>query len=113
MSPEKALETTNVLWWTVRIWRILYPSQLNVRKYFRILSFLIIEIFWIVFQSQKCDRLLSFFPKDLDVVLSTAGKIFKGLGERFEMTLDVNASGTPETSWKKVESEYLFIKYCH
>lgn len=54
-----------------------------------------------------------FFPKDLDVVLSTAGQISKGIGERFEMTVDVKASGTPHTSWRKVESEYLFIKYCH
>ncbi|KAK7171690.1 hypothetical protein R3I93_004099 [Phoxinus phoxinus] len=37
----------------------------------------------------------------LDVDLSTTGKIFKGLGERFEMTIDVKASGTPQTSWRK------------
>ncbi|XDV32473.1 hypothetical protein PO909_003275 [Leuciscus waleckii] len=37
----------------------------------------------------------------LDVVLSTAGKIVKGLGERLEMTVNVSASGTSHTSWKK------------
>ncbi|XDV17223.1 hypothetical protein PO909_023120 [Leuciscus waleckii] len=37
----------------------------------------------------------------LDVVLSTAGQIFKGLGERFEMSVEVEASGTPQISWRK------------
>ncbi|XP_073673897.1 activated leukocyte cell adhesion molecule b isoform X3 [Garra rufa] len=37
----------------------------------------------------------------LDVVLSTTGKIVKKLGESFEMTLDVKASGVAQTSWKK------------
>uniref|UniRef100_A0A671S2Z8 CD166 antigen homolog A-like n=1 Tax=Sinocyclocheilus anshuiensis TaxID=1608454 RepID=A0A671S2Z8_9TELE len=37
----------------------------------------------------------------LDVVLSSTGKIVKKLGESLEMTVDVKASGTPQTSWKK------------
>ncbi|XP_050985925.1 activated leukocyte cell adhesion molecule b isoform X2 [Labeo rohita] len=37
----------------------------------------------------------------LDVVLSTTGKIVKKLGESFEMTIDVKASGAAQTSWKK------------
>uniref|UniRef100_A0A673GRE4 CD166 antigen homolog A-like n=1 Tax=Sinocyclocheilus rhinocerous TaxID=307959 RepID=A0A673GRE4_9TELE len=37
----------------------------------------------------------------LDVVLSSTGKIVKKLGESLEMTVDVKASGAPQTSWKK------------
>ncbi|XP_039543112.1 activated leukocyte cell adhesion molecule b isoform X2 [Pimephales promelas] len=37
----------------------------------------------------------------LDVDLVPTGLIFKGLGERFELTIDVMASGTPKTSWRK------------
>ncbi|XP_067221090.1 activated leukocyte cell adhesion molecule b isoform X2 [Chanodichthys erythropterus] len=37
----------------------------------------------------------------LDVALSTAGRISKRLGESFEVTVDVKASGTPQTSWRK------------
>ncbi|RXN29721.1 CD166 antigen -like protein [Labeo rohita] len=39
--------------------------------------------------------------EDLDVVLSTTGKIVKKLGESFETTIDVKASGAAQTSWKK------------
>lgn len=37
----------------------------------------------------------------LEVVLSSTGKVVKKLGESFETTLDVKASGTTQTSWKK------------
>ncbi|XP_077064754.1 activated leukocyte cell adhesion molecule b isoform X2 [Siphateles boraxobius] len=37
----------------------------------------------------------------LDVNLSNTGQIFKGVDMRFEMTIDVKASGTPQTSWRK------------
>uniref|UniRef100_A0A672S1C2 CD166 antigen homolog A-like n=1 Tax=Sinocyclocheilus grahami TaxID=75366 RepID=A0A672S1C2_SINGR len=37
----------------------------------------------------------------LDVVLSTTGKIVKNPGESLEVTVDVNASGAAQTSWKK------------
>ncbi|KAA0701922.1 CD166 antigen -like protein [Triplophysa tibetana] len=37
----------------------------------------------------------------LEVVLSSTGKINKKVGESFEITLDINGSGTTQTSWKK------------
>ncbi|XP_048017274.1 activated leukocyte cell adhesion molecule b isoform X2 [Megalobrama amblycephala] len=37
----------------------------------------------------------------LDVALSTAGRVSKRLGESFEVTVDVKASGTPQISWRK------------
>ncbi|XP_051966398.1 CD166 antigen homolog A-like isoform X2 [Xyrauchen texanus] len=41
----------------------------------------------------------------LDVVLSTTGKITKKLGESFEITLNVNASGKHQVSWRKGNSK--------
>ncbi|XP_051719665.1 activated leukocyte cell adhesion molecule b isoform X2 [Ctenopharyngodon idella] len=37
----------------------------------------------------------------LDVALSTAGQISKRLGESFEVTADIEASGKTQTSWRK------------
>ncbi|XP_067307294.1 activated leukocyte cell adhesion molecule b isoform X2 [Pseudorasbora parva] len=37
----------------------------------------------------------------LDVVISATGRIFKGLGESFEVTLEVKSSRTTQTSWRK------------
>ncbi|KAI7800532.1 activated leukocyte cell adhesion molecule b [Triplophysa rosa] len=37
----------------------------------------------------------------LEVVLSSTGKINKKVGESFEITLDIDGSGTTQTSWRK------------
>lgn len=37
----------------------------------------------------------------LEVVLSSSGKIKKQVGDSFEITLDIGASGTTQTSWRK------------